>query len=120
MRPMSIPDDDTDPSESIPLDPWAFPPPIHPGALLRDIIANRGTSAYRVARAIGVTATLVSRLVNEKQSVTPRLSLLLGRYFSQSPGYWLSAQAAYDLAVARAALGPALDVVPVLELADDA
>jgi addiction module HigA family antidote len=62
-------------------------------------------SQYRLAHDIGVPAMRISHLVHGKRPVTAELALRLGRYFGQSPRYWLNLQSRYDMDVAEDELG---------------
>jgi antitoxin HigA-1 len=81
---------------------------IHPGAFLSKALADLGVSQAALARVIGVSPMRISHVVKGTRPVTAELALLLGRAFDQSPHHWLSLQARYDLAMARARLGPRL------------
>jgi len=76
-------------------------PPIHPGELLREIIADRGTSQAEIARAIGVSPMRISHIVRETRPVTADLALRFGRAFGQTPEFWMGLQADYDLKIAE-------------------
>lgn len=80
-------------------------PPIHPGEFLAEILEELGLSQAAFARAIGVSAMRVSHVVKGSRPVTAELALLFGKAFDQSPEYWLNLQSAYDLAVAKNAIG---------------
>ena len=62
-------------------------------------------SQYRLAQDIGVPAMRINHVVHGKRPVTAELALRLGRYFGQSPRYWLNLQSRYDMDVAEDALG---------------
>jgi antitoxin HigA-1 len=57
------------------------------------------------ARSIGVSAMRVSHVIGGSRPVTAELALLFGKALGQSPEYWLNLQSAYDLAIARKAVG---------------
>ena len=89
-------------------------PAIHPGAFLKEMLEDLGTSQAEFARAIGVSSMRVSHVVNGTRPVTAELALLFGRAFGQSPQYWLNLQAAYDLKTAeRGMKGRLRDVRPL-------
>ncbi|MBI3680782.1 MAG: HigA family addiction module antidote protein [Acidobacteria bacterium] len=79
--------------------------PVHPGMYLKELLAELGVSQYRLAQDIGVPAMRISHLVHGKRPVTAELALRLGRYFRQSPRYWLNLQSRYEMDVAEDALG---------------
>lgn len=79
--------------------------PAHPGVYLKELLEEVGLSQYRLAREIGVPAMRVSHLIRGKRPMTAELALRLGRYFGQSPRYWLNLQSRYDMDIAEDALG---------------
>lgn len=83
--------------------------PVSPGELLREeFLKPMKISQYRLAKEICVPAQRISEIVNEKRAVTADTDLRLCRFFGLSKGYWLRAQAAFDLEVAERALASAL------------
>ncbi len=79
--------------------------PIHPGVYLKELLDEVGLTQYRLARDIGVPAMRINYLVHGKRPVTAELALRLGRYFKQSPRYWLNLQSRYDMDVAEDEIG---------------
>jgi addiction module HigA family antidote len=69
----------------------------HPGDTIRDELAERGQSAYRLAQGIGMQETAVSQILRGKRRITARTALRLGEFFGTSPEFWLNLQTAYDL-----------------------
>lgn len=78
--------------------------PVHPGVYLKELLAELSLSQYRLARELGVPAMRISHVVNGKRPVTAELALRLGRYFGQSPRYWMNLQSRYDMDIAEDAL----------------
>ena len=78
--------------------------PVHPGAYLKELIDEFGLSQSRLARDLGVSAMRIGLVVHGKRPVTAEVALRLGRYFLQSPRYWLNLQSRYDMDVAEDAL----------------
>jgi addiction module HigA family antidote len=77
-------------------------PPIHPGEMLREeFLVPLGLSANALAIAIGVPATRVGEIVNERRGITADTALRLGRYFHMSAEFWMGLQSDYDLELAR-------------------
>lgn len=76
---------------------------IHPGEHVADELAVRAMSAAELARAMGVDAGRVSRLINAQVSVTGDTALRLADAFGTSAEFWMRLQGDYDLARARAA-----------------
>jgi addiction module HigA family antidote len=71
--------------------------PIHPGEILRDEIEKMDFSANRLAGALKVPANRITGILNEVRSITADTALRLGRFFGNSPEFWLNLQVAYDL-----------------------
>jgi addiction module HigA family antidote len=82
-----------------------MPKPVHPGAILREEIAERGLSANRLALDLGVPSGRIAAILNGKRALTPETALRLGRYFDMSAQFWVGLQAQYDLAVAEQKFG---------------
>ena len=83
--------------------------PITPGEiLLEEFLKPMGLSQYRLAKEIGVPAQRIGQIVAGKRAITADTDLRLCRFFGLSNGYWLRAQAAYDIEVAERTIGPAL------------
>ncbi len=77
-------------------------PPVHPGELLREeFMEPLGITAYELAKGLGVPAPRVYDVVAEKRGISPDTALRLSRYFGMSDGYWINAQAHYDLEVEK-------------------
>jgi addiction module HigA family antidote len=79
--------------------------PVHPGTYLKELLDELGVSQYRLAREVGVSPMRISHLVRGRRPVTAELALRLGRYFGQSPRYWVNLQSRYDMDMAEEALG---------------
>jgi addiction module HigA family antidote len=79
--------------------------PVHPGVYLKELLEELGLSQYRLALDIGVPAMRVSHLIHGNRPMTAELALRLGRYFGQSPRYWLNLQSRYEMDLAEDALG---------------
>jgi addiction module HigA family antidote len=83
--------------------------PITPGELLREeFLVPMGISQYRLAKEIDVPPQRISEIVRGRRSITADTDLRLCRFFGLSKGYWLRAQAAYDIEVAEEALAGTL------------
>ena len=83
--------------------------PVSPGEMLEEeFLKPLGLTKYRLAKDIGVPPQRIGDIVAGKRAVTADTDLRLCRYFGLSDGWWLRGQAAYDTAVARAAMGDTL------------
>ena len=83
--------------------------PVTPGELLwEEFLHPMGLTRYRLAKEIDVPAQRIGDIVNGKRSIPADTDLRLCRFFGLSDGYWLRAQAAYDIEVAHRRLGDEL------------
>jgi len=71
--------------------------PIHPGALLAEILEEMDISAYALAKAIGKAPIQVSRILAGTASITANMARLVGRALGTSAELWMNLQAQYDL-----------------------
>jgi len=80
--------------------------PIHPGEILFDEFLNEfGVTSYALAKAIGVPTNRVTGIVNGDRSITADTALRFGRFFGNSPEFWMNLQMHYDLEVAERRVG---------------
>ena len=76
--------------------------PVTPGELLlEEFLKPLGLSQYRLAKEIAVPPQRIGEIVAGKRAITADTDLRLGKFFGLSKGYWLRAQAAYDIEVAE-------------------
>lgn len=86
--------------------------PITPGELLNEeFLQPMGISQYRLAKETGIPAQRIGQIVLGRRSITADTDLRLCRFFGLSDGYWLRAQVAYDVEVARRKLEPELELI---------
>ena len=79
--------------------------PIHPGEiLLEEFLKPMELSQNRLAMDIHVPARRINEIVQGKRRVTADTALRLGRFFGNSPQFWLGLQMDYDLDVAEDSL----------------
>jgi addiction module HigA family antidote len=84
--------------------------PVHPGeVLLEEFIKPLKLSQNRLAIEIGVDARRINEITLGTRSLSADTALRLGRYFGNSPQFWLGLQAEYDLDVAMDNLGKRLE-----------
>ena len=83
--------------------------PVTPGELLKEeFLDPMGISQYRLAKETGIPAQRIGQIVLGRRSVTADTDLRLCRFFGLTDGYWLRAQVAYDIEVAKRKLAPEL------------
>jgi len=84
--------------------------PITPGELLWEEFMNpMGISSYRLAKEISVPAQRIGEIIRGKRSITADTDLRLCRFFGLSDGYWLRAQAAFDIEITQTSLKRTLE-----------
>ena len=84
--------------------------PIHPGEiLLEEFLKPMKISQNRLAMDIHVPARRINEIVHGKRRISADSALRLGRFFSNSPQFWLGLQMDYDLDVAEDKLNDRLD-----------
>mgnify|MGYP000193267924 CR=1 FL=1 len=96
---------------------WAIRP-IHPGEMLReDVLPALGRPKTEIARLLGISRQTLYDILNEKQPITAQMALRIGKLCGNGGDIWISLQTRYDMQIAEAELGDALDKIPVLEAA---
>ena len=83
---------------------------VHPGRILKRELKARVLSANALALAVRTPSGRITDILNEKRSVSTETAMRLGRYFGQSPRFWINLQSNFDLATAEAKIGKRLDV----------
>jgi addiction module HigA family antidote len=84
--------------------------PIHPGeVLLEEFLKPMELSQNHLAMDIHVPARRINEIVQGKRRITADTALRLGRFFGNSPQFWLGLQMDYDLDVAEDRLKDRLD-----------
>ena len=79
--------------------------PIHPGRILKRELSARGLSANKLALALRVPSGRITQIINGKRGISAETALRLGRYFGNSPQFWMNLQSKYDLAVVEENIG---------------
>ena len=76
--------------------------PPHPGLSVRlNCLDAFGLSVTEGAKALGVSRSTLSRLLNGQAGVSPDMTIRLSKAFGATPDVWIRMPAAYDLAQAR-------------------
>ena len=74
---------------------------VHPGEHGRDWLDETGTTAYALAKAMGVPGNRLLAIPAGKRAITADTALRLGAATGTSAEMWLGLQGGYDLEVAR-------------------
>jgi antitoxin HigA-1 len=91
---------------------------IHPGEMLReDVLPALGRSKTEIARLLGISRQTLYDILNEKQPITAQMALRIGKLCGNGGDIWIRLQTRYDMQMAEAAPGDALDAIPLLRAA---
>jgi len=69
---------------------------VHPGVILGEIIEELGISQARLAQDIGISSERIGDIINGSGPVTSDIALRIGKYFGQSPQFWMNLQSSYN------------------------
>ncbi len=76
--------------------------PTHPGKIIQeDYLKPLSISITEMASTLGVSRKTLSKIINERGSITPDMALRLGRAFDTTPELWMNLQINYDLWLAE-------------------
>jgi len=83
--------------------------PVHPGEILvEEFLKPLALTEYRLAKGLRVPARRINEIVHGKRAITADTALRLGRFFRNSPRFWLNLQTGFDLENAADRLGTKL------------
>ena len=76
--------------------------PTHPGKIIKeDYLSPLSITITELSSILGVSRKTLSKIVNERGSITPDMALRLSRAFDTTPVLWLNLQKNYDLWLAE-------------------
>ena len=78
---------------------------VHPGAILKDELAERGVAPADFERQIQAVPGSIAELIAGHSAITGDTAIRFGHWFGVEPEFWLNLQAQYDLAGADAVVG---------------
>jgi addiction module HigA family antidote len=71
--------------------------PVTPGEiLLEEYLIPLGISQNALGRALGVSRRTINKIVLGRRSITPEMSMKLGRFFGQTSEFWFRVQSNCD------------------------
>jgi antitoxin HigA-1 len=83
--------------------------PVHPGEILvEEFLKPLAVTEYRLAKGLRVPARRINEIVHGKRAITADTALRLGRFFRNSPRFWLNLQTGFDLENEADRLGASL------------
>ena len=85
---------------------------VHPGAILKDELAEIGVTPTEFARQIAVPPNRISQIIAGKRSITGDSALRFGHWFGVDPQFWMNLQTQYDLVLAEEQCGEAVRALP--------
>ena len=96
-------------------------PPIHPGEILADELAELNMSAAQLSRELHVPTNRVTQILAGKRGITADTALRLGTWFGTGPELWMNLQKSYELRLAEQEVGKAIrDTITARHAADHA
>jgi len=69
----------------------------HPGALLLEQIRDLELSVHQVACDCGLPPTRLHEIVHERRGISAETAIALGKYFGQTPEFWINDQKVHEL-----------------------
>src|SRR3954447_1870233 len=72
--------------------------PVHPGRIVRAAIEDIDVTVTDAAKALHVSRSALSNLVNCDASISPEMAYRLSMGIGSTPGFWMRLQLNYDLA----------------------
>jgi addiction module HigA family antidote len=92
--------------------------PVHPGEILREeFMTDYGLTVSALASSLGVSRQSINELLRERRAVSPEMALRLGKFFGNSPDFWLNLQRAVDLYQANLAIAEEMRNIKPLRVA---
>ena len=72
--------------------------PTHPGVIIKEDYLNpMSISVKDMADILGVSRKTLSKIINERGSISPDMALRLSRALDTTPDLWLNLQQKFDL-----------------------
>lgn len=89
--------------------------PVHPGEILReDVLPALGKSKTEIARLLGISRQTLHDILAERQPVTARMALRIGKLCGNGPDIWYNLQNRYDMELAEREMAEAVEKIPTL------
>ncbi|HEX4707857.1 MAG TPA: HigA family addiction module antitoxin [Candidatus Udaeobacter sp.] len=88
-------------------------PPIHPGEILAEELAETAVTPTELARQLKVPTNRITQIIQGKRAISGDTALRLGHWFGTSAQVWLNLQSAYDIRMAARQAGAQIARLPV-------
>ena len=88
---------------------------IHPAEHLQQELEALSMSAAAFARKIDVPANRITQILKGERDITADTAIRLGHFFGTSAQFWMNLQSIYDLRLAQARNGVAIEALPTLK-----
>ena len=75
---------------------FLMPVAVHPGALVKDWMEEKGVAAAELAALGGIPEVSVCRIVEGREDITPTVAAALGRATGISADFWMRVQKGYE------------------------
>ncbi len=92
--------------------------PVHPGEILReDVLPALGKPKTEIARLLGISRQTLYDILGERQPITARMALRIGKLCGNGHEIWFKLQNRYDLEIAERAMAEEVARIPTLKAA---
>ncbi|HEX9876220.1 MAG TPA: HigA family addiction module antitoxin [Gammaproteobacteria bacterium] len=71
--------------------------PVHPGAVLSDVLDDMGISVTKAASDLGISRQMLSGILNGRKPITSDMAVRIGHYIGNGPDVWAKMQTSFDL-----------------------
>ena len=82
-----------------------------------EFLDELGLSAYALARAIHMSDSRLSEIINGRRAITADAALRLGKYFGVSAQFWLNLQSHYDIEMTCREVADDIDTIEPYDMA---
>lgn len=76
---------------------WAHLTSVHPGAVLKDELAETGINQSALAHHIGVLPKTINEICRGKRGISAEMAMKLSQALGATPYFWLNLQINWEL-----------------------
>jgi addiction module HigA family antidote len=77
--------------------PGDFAIAVHPGEILRDMLADRKISQSDLARHLRTDVARINEICRRRRGISAEMATKLGKAFGTSAGLWMNLQTSWEL-----------------------